>query len=93
MTDLSIGKLNVMPKLDTKKELESAATEYTSIFFSQLLQGMFSGRETDPMFGGGHGEDVYKDMLITEYGKILAQDDKTGVEEALKRTLLKLQEV
>ncbi len=43
---------------------DKTAKDFTAVFFSQMLQPMFEGVGVDPMFGGGHGEEVMKSFLI-----------------------------
>ena len=60
-------------------ELRSVASEYESVFIAQMMQHMFSGIETDPMFGGGKGEEVFRGMMVQEYGKIITEAGGIGL--------------
>src|SRR5205823_6295085 len=50
-----------------------AAKEFESVFISQFLGSMFSGIPTDGMFGGGQGEDMFRSLMIDQYGKQVEQ--------------------
>ncbi|HRJ67716.1 MAG TPA: hypothetical protein PLW48_11320, partial [Alphaproteobacteria bacterium] len=50
-------------------EIREAATEFEAMFLSEMMNHMFSGVEVDPIFGGGNGEQMYRGMMIQEYGK------------------------
>jgi len=70
--------------------LDKAAQDFTGMFFSQMLQPMFEGVGVDPVFGGGHGEEVMKSFLVQEYGKIVAQRG-FGLTDAVKQQMIKSQ--
>ena len=69
------------------------AEEFEAIFISQLLAPMFSGLSTDGPMGGGHAEEVWRGMLIEEYGKAIAKKGGLGVADNITRELLKHQEI
>ncbi|MCI5050030.1 MAG: rod-binding protein [Rickettsiales bacterium] len=79
-------------KLDSAA-IDEAAKEFESVFLAQMLQHMFQDVDFDPMSDGGTSEDIYKSMLIDEYGKILSRAGGIGVADHVKREMLKLQEV
>ncbi len=71
----------------------AAAEEFEAFFLSQVLEGMFKGIKSDGMFGGGHGEAVYRPMLMQEYGKLIAERGGIGLADAMMRELLTTQEI
>lgn len=79
-------------KIRNYNEIEQAAQEFEAVFLSEMLKPMFAGLEPDPMFGGGHGEKVFKDMMVQEYGKTMAEQGGIGLAEHVKTELIKLQE-
>lgn len=76
----------------SKTKLEEAAQDFEAQFLSQMLENMFSTVEVNPDFGGGQGEEVYRSLLINEYGKIIARTGGIGVADHVKKELLRLQE-
>jgi Rod binding domain-containing protein len=70
-----------------------AAKEFESVFISQFLGSMFSGIKTDGMFGGGEGEEMFRSLMIDEYGKQIEQRGGFGLAQAVTRQLLKHQEM
>jgi hypothetical protein len=54
---------------------------------------MFDSVEVDPLFGGGHGEQMFRSMLVNEYGKGIVKAGGLGISEQLQRDMLRLQEV
>jgi peptidoglycan hydrolase FlgJ len=70
----------------------SAAEEFEAVFLSQMLSNMFAGIKTDTVFGGGHGEDAYRAMMIQEYGKSMAAGGGVGIADSVMREIIQLQE-
>ncbi|MDH3236370.1 MAG: rod-binding protein [Alphaproteobacteria bacterium] len=70
----------------------AAAEEFEAVFLSQMLSNMFAGIKTDKMFGGGHGEDAYRAMMIQEYGKSMVAGGGVGIADAVMREIIQLQE-
>ena len=69
-----------------------AAKEFESVFISQFLGSMFSGIGTDSITGGGQGEEMFRSLMINEYGKSLEQRGGFGLAAQMKTELLKHQE-
>lgn len=76
----------------SREEMAKKAKEFEGIFMAQMLKPMWEGVETDPLFGGGTGEDVMRDMLVQEYGKSMAQSDNFGLSNAVLDVMLRVQE-
>lgn len=74
------------------KKVHDAAEKFEAFFISQMMEHMTAGVETDPMFGGGHGEDMWKSMLNQEYGKGLAKSGKLGITDQVMKGMIKMQE-
>jgi Rod binding domain-containing protein len=75
------------------EKAREAAVEFEGFFIASALESMFSGIETDGLFGGGHGEKVFRSMLLQEYGKSIAEKSGLGIADTVQREILKLQEV
>jgi len=69
-----------------------AAKDFESVFISQFLGSMFSGISTDGPFGGGEGEEMFRSMMINEYGKSMQARGGFGLAEAVTKQLLSHQE-
>jgi peptidoglycan hydrolase FlgJ len=82
-TDLA----NVSPQ-----KAREAAVEFEGFFIASALESMFSGIETDGLFGGGHGEQVFRSMLLQEYGKSIAERGGLGIADTVQREIIRLQE-
>jgi len=78
--------------IENMDKIEEAAKEFEAVFLSQMVSHMFESIETDPMFGGGQAEGIYRSMLIQEYGKAMAEAGGIGISDILKRELIAMQE-
>jgi flagellar protein FlgJ len=75
------------------KAIDKAAKEFEGQFVSQMLTQMWQGIETDGYFGGGNGEEMFRGLMINEYGKQIAQSGKLGIADSVRNAMLKMQEV
>ena len=75
-------------------EVDKAAEEFEAVFLSQMLQHMFAGVNFNPYGDGSSAaDDIYKSLLVDEYGKMLAKTGGIGIADHVKREMLKIQEV
>jgi Rod binding domain-containing protein len=75
-----------------KAAARRAAEDFEAVFISQMLQPMFENLPTDGPMGGGHAENVYRGMFVTEAGKAIAKNGGVGIADNVYRELIKLQE-
>lgn len=71
---------------------KKAGSDFEAYFLSQAFENMFSGLDSDPMFGGGQGESIYRSMMIQQYSKVAAQNGTTGIGAEVTREILRMQE-
>ena len=71
---------------------KKAGEEFEAFFLSQAFENMFAGIGTDPLFGGGHGESVYRSLLLQQYSKVAAKSDSIGIGAEVTREILRMQE-
>jgi peptidoglycan hydrolase FlgJ len=71
---------------------EKAGTQYEGVFVSEFLGQMFEGISTDGPFGGGEGEEMFRGLMIDEYGKQIESQGGFGLSSAITRQLLHEQE-
>ena len=72
--------------------IENAAKEFEGMFLAEMLSHMFSGIEVDPEFGGGHGEEMFRSLLVQEYGKKIAEGPGVGIAAKVKEVMIAAQE-
>ncbi|MEZ0261939.1 MAG: rod-binding protein [Alphaproteobacteria bacterium] len=71
---------------------KAAAKEFEAMFMSEMFNHMFEGVDTDPLFGGGGGEKMFRSMLIQEYGKTMAKGKGIGISDQIQKFMLQTQE-
>lgn len=71
---------------------KKAAKQFESVLITQMLGGMFEGISTDGPFDGGQGEEMFRSLLLDEYGKQMANQGGFGLSQAITRQLLAHQE-
>lgn len=76
---------------DTAK-IAKTAREFEAFFVSQMVGHMFDGIKTDGLFGGGHGEEMFRSQLIDQYGKLVAARGGFGIAASVARTMIQQQE-
>lgn len=89
-TALLSAREQALPK--NMGEIEKTAKEFEAVFISEMLGQMFSGLEVDPVFGGGQGEEMFRSLLVQEYGKNLAATQGIGLSDQIQKMMIQLQE-
>jgi peptidoglycan hydrolase FlgJ len=77
---------------EDKAKMREVAQNFEGLFLGQMLENIFAGLETNELFGGGDAEDIYKSMMMEEYGKMMAKSGGIGVADHVMRQLLQQQE-
>ena len=72
--------------------VRQAAEDFEAVFLTQMLAPMFDTLESDTMFGGGPSEEIYRSMMVEEYGKALARNGGVGIADHVELELLRIQE-
>jgi flagellar protein FlgJ len=80
------------PTADAAKAA-AVSKEYESVFISQFLGSMFSGIQSDSITGGGQGEEMFRSLMVNEYGKSIEQQGGFGLARQMQAELLKHQQV
>jgi len=79
-------------ELARRGKIHQTAQDFESSFLSVMMQQMFTGLKTDGPFGGGPGEEMFRSLMIDEYGKQIARQGGLGLADGVTRELLKRQE-
>ena len=82
------------PAVDAKDaaKAKAAAQDFEAFFVTHAFEDMFADVSTDPMFGGGEGETIFRSFLLQEYGKQVAKAGGIGISDMVQKQLLELQE-
>lgn len=93
IADISIANAPVIaPRASEAQSLDDAAQDFEAVFIAEMVKPMFEGLETSPPFGGGKGEEIFRSLLIQEYGKSIAKQGGIGLADAVKAELLNAQQ-
>ncbi|MEM7618992.1 MAG: rod-binding protein [Pseudomonadota bacterium] len=92
-----LQKLNSqINKEQNKTQFEEVARktsdEFEAVFITNMIETMFSGINTDPPFGGGQGERVFRSQLLNQYAKAIQGSGGFGISDAVYQQLLSIQE-
>ncbi|MBX3488418.1 MAG: rod-binding protein [Parvibaculum sp.] len=68
------------------------ARDFEAQFVSVLLQPMFEGTGQDDAFGGGPGENMFRSLLVEQYGREMVKSGGIGLADVVYREMLKMQE-
>ena len=79
-------------KIANMEKIEEASKEFEAVFLAEMLKPMFAGIKSNDMFGGGKGEEIFRGMMIQEYGKMIADKGGVGMTEHVKAELIRIQE-
>ena len=82
--------MSALPKATDKTA--DAAKQFEGVFLSEMMSHMFEGTETDPEFGGGQGETMFKSLLTNEYGKQMANAGGIGIADQLQKAMIQMQQ-
>ena len=74
------------------KHLRDVAQNFEAVFLGEMLRPMFDNLEPEGPFGGGPGEEVWKNMQIDEFGKAIAKNGGIGLADHIVRAMLQMQE-
>lgn len=87
------GQAPAPRKGDDEAATRKAAEEFEALFLSQMLESMFKDVPTGGLTGGGGaGEEIWRSMILQEYGKTLAASGGVGIADMVTRELMRLQE-
>ncbi len=75
------------------EKAEAASKDFESLFISQMVEQMFGESVGSDAFGSDESDEVYKGLMVQEYGKMITASGGIGIADYVKRELLKQQEV
>ncbi len=76
----------------TRRRSRRPREDFEAFFVTHAFEDMFADLSSDPLFGGGEGEDIFKSFLLQEYGKQVAKTGGIGISDMVQKQLLQLQE-
>jgi Rod binding domain-containing protein len=93
LTSLNPPKAGAAAAPQADEKTKATAKDFEAVFLSQMLSHMFEGAESDPVFGGGEGEDMFRGMLVQEYGKQMAvKGQGIGISAQMQKMMIQMQQ-
>lgn len=77
---------NFDTKTDEEQKLRNEAVELESVLISSMIEPMFPNGKESGLYGGGHGSDIFRQMMIDQYARIIAQNNGLGLAENIEKT-------
>lgn len=91
-TDNATRSLKNATKIDQQSQIDAVARDFEAMFITEMMKPMFEGLETDGQFGGGKTEEVFRGLMLEEYGKMIAETGQLGIADAVKAEMIRMQE-
>lgn len=88
----NLAKTKLGAKNFSPDQIGAVANDFEAQFISQMLENMFNTVDTKDALGGGDTEEVYRSMMIDQYGKMITRSGGIGVADEVKREMLNIQE-
>lgn len=93
--DMNIPKPDInMPSAEAKNRqaVHETAIKFESMFLNEMFSHMFEGVDENNPFGGGHGEQVFRSMMVDQYAQLTAKTGQTKISASIEREMLRMQE-
>lgn len=74
------------------QRMRAVAEDFEAVFVSEMIRPMFENIEAEEPFGGGPGEDIWRNLQIDEYGKAISKAGGVGIADAVLDQLIRMQE-
>jgi Rod binding domain-containing protein len=72
--------------------IQRTARDFEAVFLAEMMRPMFAEISAEAPFSGGFGEEIWRSMQVTEFGKALAARGGIGLADAVGREMLRLQD-
>ena len=72
---------------EAKPEIYKQAKDLEAVLISVMVEPMFPKGKESGLYGGGPGSDIYRSMMIQQYGKILGNGTNLGVADNITKSL------
>lgn len=86
--------VNATKRAVSDKEMErfeAVAKDFEAMFMTEMMKPMFAELKPDPRFGGGKGEEIFRGMMLQEYGKLIAETGQIGIADSVRQELIRMQ--
>lgn len=79
------------PQAKNTQRIKDTAQDFEAVFMAEMLKPMFEGIDVEEPFGGGKGEEIFRGMMLDEFGKEIARRDVTGIQTQVMNKLIEMQ--
>ena len=86
-----MGALGAAKQMSPEK-IEAVSKDFESLFISQMVEQMFGESMGSEAFGSEDTDEIYKGLMVKEYGKMIMESGGIGIAQNIKSELLKQQE-
>lgn len=69
-------------------KIREQAKQYEIVFVAKMLEQAVPKGEEGMLFGGGHGNDIYRSMMIEQYAEAMVDDGGLGLTDQLAKEIL-----
>ena len=76
----------------TAQRMRDVAEDFESVFIAEMIRPMFENVGAEAPFGGGAGEEIWRNMQVDEYGKAIAKSGGVGIADAVLDQMIRMQE-
>ncbi len=76
-----------------EKKARETADSFEAVFLSQILKSMSTGIKSDGPTGGGHSEEMFRELLNEQIANQISRNGGVGLSDAVYREILKTQDV
>ena len=77
------------PQSNGLNQLAKAAQDFESLFLDMVLKSMRETVQKSGFMDGGNSEEIYRSLLDSEYAKIMAANNGTGLSESIVKQFAK----
>lgn len=77
---------------ENRQKVREAAVKFEAMFLNEMFSHMFEGIDENNPLGGGHGEKVFRSMMVDQYAQLTAKTGQTKIAVTLEREILRMQE-
>jgi peptidoglycan hydrolase FlgJ len=88
---IDLSQLKARLSSSDRQQLEQAASNFESVYMSQMLNQMYTDIDPNAEFGGGVGEEMFRGLLVEQYAQKMTKDGKGPLSGVLEREMLRMQ--
>lgn len=90
--DLTQQQEQIAAMAKNRQAVHGAAVKFEAMFMNEMLSHMFTGIDSNGPFGGGHGEEMFRSLMVEQYGQIAAKSGQTRISDQIEKAMLRMQE-